>query len=52
MEKLNFYDLKKKKSFETNKYKVVTKTVRGKKRKFAVAVAPSGIKAWRIISSK
>jgi len=47
--KLKFYDLKKKKSFTTDKYKTVTKTVRGKKRKFAVADAPSGIKSWRIL---
>lgn len=49
MEKLKFYDLKGKKSFMSDKYKFVTKNVRGKKRKFAVAKAPSGIDAWRIV---
>ncbi|MHA1476570.1 MAG: hypothetical protein ACTSPU_00070 [Promethearchaeota archaeon] len=49
--KLKFYDLKKKKAFTTDKYKVVTRKVKGNTRKFAVADAPSGIKAWRIIAS-
>ena len=51
MPKLKFYDLKRKKAFTTDKYKVVTKKVKGKPRKFAVATAPSGIQAWRIIAS-
>ena len=42
---LKFYDLKLKKSFTTSKYEVVTKSGR----KFAVATAPSGAKAMRII---
>ena len=42
---LKFYDLKAKKSFTTTKYKVVVK----KGRRFAIADAPSGIKAWRIM---
>jgi len=45
MKKLTFYDLKRKKKFSTTKY---TTKVRGK-RKFAVAKAPSGIEAWRIL---
>lgn len=44
-ETLNFYDLKSRKKFSTNKYEI---TVR-KGRRFAVADAPSGIKSWRII---
>lgn len=45
-EKLKFYDLKRKKSFITGKWK----TMIGKGgRKFAVAIAPSGCKACRII---
>ena len=44
-EKLSFYDVKGKKKFTTDKY--VTKVRKG--RKFAVADAPSGIKAWRIL---
>ena len=42
---LKFYDVKAKKSFSTDKYKIVTK----KGRKFAVAKAPSGIESYRII---
>jgi hypothetical protein len=45
--KLKFYDLKKKKAFSTDKYKLVVK----KGRHFAVATAPSGIPAWRIVAS-
>ena len=44
-EKLTFYDVKGKKKFTSDKYKLVVK----KGRKFAVADAPSGIQAWRII---
>lgn len=45
MPKLNFYDVKGKEKFETDKFKVVTKGGR----KFAVAKAPSGIEAYRIV---
>jgi len=45
MEKLSFYDLSKRKKFTSDKYKIVVK----KGRKFAVADAPSGNKAWRIM---
>lgn len=48
MEKLNFYDLKAKKKFESNKYKIVVK----KGRSFAVTKAPSGCQSWRIVSTK
>lgn len=44
-EKLKFYDLKEKKAFFTDKWKT---TIRGKRR-FAVATAPSGCPAWRIL---
>lgn len=44
-EKLKFYDLKAKKSFMTDKYKLVTKS----KRNFAVAKAPSGVDSYRIV---
>lgn len=47
-EKLKFYDLKAKKSFITDKWK---KTIKGK-RTFAVAKAPSGCAAWRILGVK
>ncbi len=44
-ETLSFYDLKAKKKFKTDKYKIVVR----KKRRFAVAKAPSGIPSWRIL---
>jgi len=44
-EVLNFYDVKGKKKFKSGEYKVVTK----KGRRFAVAKAPSGIDAYRIL---
>jgi len=46
-EKLKFYDLKAKKAFITDKWK---RTIKGK-RVFAVAKAPSGCAAWRILGS-
>ncbi len=46
-EKLSFYDLKARKKFKTDKYKIVVR----KKRRFAVAKAPSGIPSWRIIGA-
>jgi hypothetical protein len=46
---MKFYDIKRKKSFETTKFKVVTKLVKGRKRKFAVATAPSGMKVYRVM---
>jgi len=49
MTKLKFYDLKGKKSFETDKYKIVTKDTKRGKMKFAVATAPSGIPSYRIM---
>ena len=45
MEKLKFYDVKGKKTFWSTNYKMMTK----KGRRFAVAKAPSGIMAWRIV---
>jgi len=44
-EKLKFYDVKGKKKFTTDKYIIKVK----KGRRFAIADAPSGIKAWRIM---
>lgn len=46
---MEFYDLKRKVKFKTENYKVVTKNVKGHPRKFAVATAPSGISAWRVL---
>lgn len=45
MEKLKFYDVKGKKKFMSSNYKIKTR----KGRRFAVAKAPSGIMAWRIL---
>lgn len=42
---LKFYDLRARKAFKTDKYKIVVK----KGRRYAVAKAPSGIEAYRII---
>jgi len=50
MPKLKFYDVKGKKSFTKDKYRLTSKTTRAGKRYFAVAKAPSGIEAWRIVS--
>ena len=43
---LTFYDLRTRKSFTTSSYRTVTKNGR----KFAVAKAPSGGEAWRIVA--
>ena len=51
-EKLKFYDMKAKKSFESDEYKIQEKMVNGNKRRFAVAQAPSGIAAWRIMKKE
>lgn len=48
MEKLKFYDLKKKKAFMSSSYKMVTKSGR----RFAVAKAPSGVDSYRIVGKK
>ena len=45
---LRFYDVKGKKGFTTAKYALRAKGGR----KFAVATAPSGITAWRILGKK
>ena len=45
MEELSFYDVKGKEKFKSSKYEIEER----KGRRFAVADAPSGIKAWRIL---
>ena len=50
MTKLKFYDLKSKKTFTTDKFKVVRKKTKRGFTCFAIAKAPSGIDAYRIIS--
>lgn len=54
MPKLKFYDLKKKKSFMTDDFVIQTKRnpKTGRTTYFAVAVAPSGVQSYRIISKE
>lgn len=48
MKELSFYDLKGKKKFVSSEYKIVER----KGRRFAVAMAPSGVESWRIIGKE
>ena len=49
-QRLKFYDIKAKQSFETEQYEVVVKETPRGKLLFAVATSPyTGIKAWRIL---
>jgi len=50
MPKLNFYDVKTRKKFSTDKFKFVGKKVKGNVRYFAVAKSPNGNESWRIVS--
>jgi len=50
MLRLKFYDVKAKKIFYADEYKLVTKRTRSGMRKFAIAKAPSGIDSYRIVS--
>ena len=50
MPELKFYDVKSKTSFTTDKFILKTKQTSKGIKYFAVADAPSGIKAWRIVS--
>ena len=50
MPKKKFYDVKKKKSFTTDKFKLTSKKTRAGMRYFAIANAPSGIKSWLLVS--
>ena len=48
-EKISFYDVKTKKKFETDDYKIVDKGGR----KFAVAKSPAGThECWRVVSKE
>lgn len=49
-EELKFFDLKTKKSFITGEYKLEARKNKRGTTYFAIAVAPSGIKAFRIVS--
>jgi len=49
-QKLKFYDIKARQSFETEDYEVVEKETPRGKMMFAVATSPyTGIKVWRIL---
>jgi len=52
MPKLKFYDVKGKSSFTTDKFKTVKKMTKRGMMRFAVAKAPSGIEAYRILPKK
>ena len=48
-EKISFYDVKTKKKFETDNYKIVDKSGR----KFAVSKSPAGThECWRVVSKE
>lgn len=49
-EKLKFYDIKARQTFETDQYEVVEKETSRGRLLFAVATSPyTGIKVWRIL---
>ena len=50
MPKLKFYDLKKRKSFNSDKYKLTSKRTKSGMKYFAVTQAPSKTESWRIVS--
>jgi len=52
MPKLKFYDMKGKKSFETDKWKLISKNTKRGVTHFAVAKAPSGCDAYRIVGKE
>ena len=53
MERLSFYDVKARKKFNAQKYEIKTKVVKGKTKRYAVAVSPlTGNKAWRVLGNK
>lgn len=49
---VKFFDLRDRKSFETNKFTTFTRQVRGRTVTFAKATAPSGAKSTRILSNR
>ena len=50
MPQLKFYDVKGKRKFTADKYRLTAKKTRGGMRYFAIAKAPSGVDAYRIVS--
>jgi len=52
-QKLDFFDIKAKKKFETDKYEVVEKATSKGVVVFAIATSPyTGVQSWRIIKRK
>lgn len=50
MPKLKFYDVSKKESLTTDKFKLIVKNTKAGKRYFAVAINDNGKEVWRIVS--
>ena len=50
MPQLKFRDLRKKKSFTTDKFRLTAKKTKRGMVYFAVTKAPSGVESWRIVS--
>jgi len=50
MPELKFYDVKGKESFMSDEFRLVSKETKKGTSYFAIAKAPSGIEAWRIVS--
>jgi len=52
-EELSFYDVKLKKKFSTDEYRIVKKTAKGRDRYFAVAKSTAGEhECWRVLSKE
>ena len=49
MPQLKFMDLRKRKVFLTDKYRLTAKRTKRGMTYFAVAKAPSGVESWRIV---
>jgi len=52
MPKLKFYDLKSRKNFETDKFRITSKRTKRGVTYFAVTISPSGVESWRIVSKE
>ena len=49
---LDFYDVKARKKFRTDKFKIVIKNTKRGKKKFAIARSPiTGIEAYRLVAN-
>jgi hypothetical protein len=52
MPTLKFYDVKKKKTFTSDKFKLTTKKTKSGMRYFAVTTSPAGTQSYRIVSKE